>query len=175
MKQRLIKKNGFTLIELLVVIAIIGILSAIVLTSLGSAKQKGRDARRVSDIKSIQLALELYYDASSAYPTSLSSLAPSYISVVPNDPLTNAAYSYAALEGAAPSVGTCAAYHLGSSLEQTTNSALTGDADGVVGGTYGSGTNDGTVCTGGGTDFAGIAATCGASAGATDGCYDVKP
>ena len=55
--------RGFTLIELLVVIAIIGILSSVVLASLNSARQKGRDAKRISDVKQLQLALELYYDA----------------------------------------------------------------------------------------------------------------
>ena len=62
------KERGFTLIELLVVIAIIGILAAVVLVSLNSARQKSRDARRIADIRQIQTALELYYNDNSGYP-----------------------------------------------------------------------------------------------------------
>ncbi|MEK7995391.1 MAG: type II secretion system protein, partial [Planctomycetota bacterium] len=61
-------KRGFTLIELLVVIAIIGMLSSVILASLNTARQKARDARRLSDMKQIQTALELYYDTNRAYP-----------------------------------------------------------------------------------------------------------
>lgn len=60
--------KGFTLIELLVVVAIIGLLASIVLSSLNVARQKGRDARRISDLKEIQTALELYYSNHNAYP-----------------------------------------------------------------------------------------------------------
>ncbi len=52
-------KKGFTLIELLVVIAIIGILSAVVLTSLNSSRDKAQDTKKVNDVKQIALALEL--------------------------------------------------------------------------------------------------------------------
>ena len=61
-------KKGFTLIELLVVIAIIGVLSTVVLSQLNEARAKTRDARRISDLKNIQIALELYRDANGAYP-----------------------------------------------------------------------------------------------------------
>lgn len=163
------KQKGFTLIELLVVIAIIGILSSIVLASLQSSRQKGRDARRISDIKQIQLALELYYDANSAYPTSTSPTAlvtPGYISVIPVDPSTNAAYSYAGLQGPAASAATCLSYHLGATLEVTTNvNVFSQDVDATVGGTFGNNPNtDGAICTNSGADFAG-----------TDPVYDVRP
>ena len=62
--------KGFTLVELLVVVAIIGILATIVLSSLSSARERARDARRLSDIATIQNALEMYAnDNGGVYPT----------------------------------------------------------------------------------------------------------
>ena len=61
------KQRGFTLIELLVVIAIIGILSAVVLASLNTARSKGSDAAIQSDLEAIRVQAEVYYNDNSTY------------------------------------------------------------------------------------------------------------
>lgn len=55
------KKLGYTLIEILVVVGIIAILVALGTVSYATAQKKARDAKRVSDLSSIQNALEQYY------------------------------------------------------------------------------------------------------------------
>ncbi len=104
------KMRGFTLIELLVVIAIIGLLSSVVFASLGPARVKSRDAVRLSDLRQLKTALELYYESNNnTYPNSggnwdgiytcwgdssgesnpngwITGLAPTYISRLPRDP-----------------------------------------------------------------------------------------
>ncbi len=62
------KNKAFTLIELLVVIAIIGLLATVVMTSLNSARTKGRDSRRIKDAEAIYKAVQLYYDDNGHYP-----------------------------------------------------------------------------------------------------------
>lgn len=101
------KQKGFTLIELLVVIAIIGLLSTLAVVALNNARMKSRDAKRVSDIKQIQTALELYYNDANAYPASIASPIASggvtYMASVPTNPTPTAdgncgstAYTYTA-------------------------------------------------------------------------------
>lgn len=60
--------RGFTLIELLVVISIIGILSTLAVVSLNDARGKARDAKRISDVKQVQTALELFLADRNGYP-----------------------------------------------------------------------------------------------------------
>ncbi len=81
------KQSGFTLIELLVVIAIIGLLASVVLLSLNSARAKSRDAKRVSDVRQIASAMELYFNDNNAYPTTYGPLVPNYIGSWPSYPL----------------------------------------------------------------------------------------
>jgi len=89
------KKNqsGFTLIELLVVIAIIGLLSTLSVVALNNARARSRDARRVSDVKQVQTALELYYNDNGSYPggnvfasSSITNGTVTYMTTVPTPP-----------------------------------------------------------------------------------------
>ena len=67
MKQNT-KTEGFALIELLLVISIIGFLATTAVFATNTARVKAQDARRISDLKKISQALELYYSDNGRYP-----------------------------------------------------------------------------------------------------------
>lgn len=173
-------KNGFTLIELLVVIAIIGILAAIVSSSLNVARKKTRDTARIQAVKQLRNALELYRSTNGRYPggnetqAEFLSLVPSYIAQIPTGP-TGDVYQYQGLSsvvggGVCGLLSTCDSFHLGVTLEGDSNiGPLLADRDGenIAGPTSG-------------TTLDGVSGepSCGADPSATlatDLCYDVAP
>ncbi len=126
------KNKGFTLIELLVVIAILGLLATIVAVSLTSARARARDARRVSDIRQIELAMELYYAAFQQYPTTTpfdSLRTNGYLNMAqnPTDPSTGDEYCYAS--GDAGGIHPTQYYHIGALLENSDSDMLSQDKD----------------------------------------------
>ena len=68
--------SGFTIVELLIVIVVIGILAAITIVAYNGIQDRARNAQRVSDVNTIQKALEQYKALNGTYPpTSASSAA----------------------------------------------------------------------------------------------------
>jgi len=127
------KSRGFTLIELLIVIAIIAVLTGIIITNLSGSRAKSRDAKRVSDIAQIQLAIEQYFDRCQQYPFSITNPTTSiyngcpnggsgsgqlnlssFISQIPTDPSTGVLYQYTTYT---PSGGVPSDYVLHAQLE----------------------------------------------------------
>lgn len=130
-------KKGFTLIEILIVVSIIGLLASVVLVGLGSFRARGRDARRIADLRQTQNALELYYTKNTRYPAlaggdSWSSLTTSLVgagigvSTISNDPLyPNKTYFYGV-------AGDGQNYVLATDLEDGGNPALKDDPDSSI-------------------------------------------
>lgn len=116
--------RGFTLIELLVVIAIIGLLATIIAAPIQSARKKARDAKKIAELKSTELAFEQYAESNSAqYPKTFTQLSPQFMPLLPTfaaSSTSNArdAFAYVYYDALAQgSATTTFAYHLGVKLE----------------------------------------------------------
>ena len=133
------QQKGFTLVELLIVIAIIGLLATLAIVALTAAQQRARDTKRVADLKSIQTALELYWNENADYPAlastatntwaELSTEVTSFIGTLPappNDPNPEV-YVYI-VDGV-----TNDEYYLATTLENAGHQALSQDIDGAAG------------------------------------------
>jgi len=78
MKNKKIKlnKSGFTLIELIVSVTIIAVMTVVAAVSFTGVGRKSRDARRISDLQKIAIALEMIKQqgGGSTYPATSGSL-----------------------------------------------------------------------------------------------------
>lgn len=138
--------RGFTLIELLVVIAIIGLLSTVIAAPITEARKKGRDSKKISDLRAMVTALNIYNDDNGGvYPPDLSALVPRYMPNLPSAASASSIgrdkYMYVAYQ----EDGRTVAYHLGVKLESG-NQALNDDAD--CGGMGASPLTGNTACVG---------------------------
>ena len=67
-------EEGLTLIELMVVVVILGIIAAIAIPAISSAINSAKQNTTISDLSTIQQALERYYLDNNQYPSNLQSL-----------------------------------------------------------------------------------------------------
>ena len=119
--------KGFTLIELLVVIAIIGLLSTIIAAPITQARKKGRDGKKVADLRQMVNSLQQYADDNNGqYPYSISLMTPKYLSNIPpnaedetlaKDKYMYVVYSDTDVFSEATNASSTIGFHLGTKME----------------------------------------------------------
>lgn len=127
------------------ILAIGGFIASVVLVSLNTAREKGMDARKIADIRSVQLSLETYYDVNGRYPVQakagdLSGIAGDLATYaqggkLPCDPGVspekcgasggNGYIYYSSDDGKS--------YHIGVALKNSAHTQLSGDDDSEIG------------------------------------------
>lgn len=89
-------RRAFTLTEMMISILIVGLITATAVISVVQVRIKNRDTQKLTDVKTIQSALEAYYRDENQYPATLTSGQPitgsttsnTYLAAVPNPPST---------------------------------------------------------------------------------------
>lgn len=116
--------KGFTLVELMIAISIIALLATMAMISFSSFQSKGRDAKRKTDLASIQGALEQYHADAGFYPGTvtpgtgqISSGSKVYLNKVPSDPRPTESYDYSYVPSSPGCTTTCTKYCLYAGLE----------------------------------------------------------
>lgn len=61
--------RGFTIVELLIVIVVIGVLAAITIVAFSGVQTRARDARVMSELKSLQTSMEMFVTDNGRKPT----------------------------------------------------------------------------------------------------------
>lgn len=147
LKLRSIAKRcrAFTLVELLIVIVVLAVLAAIVIPKFGDSSIRSRESSLRSNLSVVRNAVEMFKADTGAYPSSVGDLtvttAPTagkdkdgnakpitgadykgpYVPAVPNDPISNAAFTYSVASG---------------SVGKVSSSATGNDTNGVAFSTY---------------------------------------
>jgi prepilin-type N-terminal cleavage/methylation domain-containing protein len=113
-------RKGFTLLELLIVMAVLGALASIVLVSYPASQKRARDAKRRSDVKQYQAAMEIYANKNGGVysVTAATNISGTYCSstlalpACPDDPKTTQHYTV---------IATTTTYRIWTTLEQPTS------------------------------------------------------
>ncbi len=149
LKKHKLGDRGFTIVELLIVIVVIGILALLVITTYSGIQAKARNAKRQTDIQSLQTQIEAYFSQNAFYPsltdmnssswrgTNMKSLDSNAL-INPSNPTQSTtlvaapaakSYSYAVTNSSGGSCEsddtTCSQYTLTATYEGTVNGATT--------------------------------------------------
>jgi Tfp pilus assembly protein PilE len=91
------KSGGVIVVVIAVLLILVPLLSTLAVVSLNNARMKARDAKRISDIKQVQIGLEMYYGKHKKYPDNLIDLKADDFKLfneIPVDPKEKTEYQY---------------------------------------------------------------------------------
>lgn len=136
------RNSGFSLIEVLTVVFILGLLVAIIVPQLSGNRARARDQQRLSNLQTVQLALEDYKSVCGQYPPrvmgqalfspTISTGCPVGVSLgdfLTDDSIVEGLYYYPLSQTGGLN---CIGYHIGFTAEDPSNAILDQDSDYVT-------------------------------------------